>query len=49
MAKKELSVKLGNEPHNNTGWQVFAKAGIGLGVGVIFLVLTILIAIFFLR
>ena len=29
------SVKLGNEPYNNTGWQVFAKAGIGLGVGVV--------------
>lgn len=44
MARKEINVKLGNEPHNNTGWQVFAKAGIGLVVGVViaFLIFIIL-------
>lgn len=34
MVSKDV-VKFGNEPNNNTGWQVFAKAGIGLVVGVI--------------
>lgn len=40
----EKKTRLDNEPHNNTGWQVFAKAGIGLGVGVIiaFLIFIIL-------
>ena len=44
MAKKEIAVKLGNEPNNNTWWQVFAKAGIGLAVGVViaFLIFIIL-------
>ncbi|MBP6911136.1 hypothetical protein KBC03_06180 [Patescibacteria group bacterium] len=44
MAAKEINVKLGNEPHNNTGWQVFAKAAIGLAVGVViaFLIFIIL-------
>lgn len=44
MNNKDISVKLGNEPNNNTGWQVFAKAGIGLGVGVViaFLIFIIL-------
>ena len=44
VAKNPVNAKFGNEPFNNTGWQVVAKAGIGMCVGVVisFLVFIIL-------